>query len=78
MSQEERRDYDILRGDIPDAFDDDNAWEDNVLHGRAAAQISHAGEAPPEDPEHADTDLFQGLRQSHKFVSIVFTYPLFC
>ncbi|KAJ7790912.1 hypothetical protein B0H14DRAFT_2625569 [Mycena olivaceomarginata] len=65
MSREERRNYDVLRGDFPDAFDDNNGWEDDVLHGRTPAQISHAGEALPEDSERADTDLFQGLRQSH-------------
>jgi hypothetical protein len=68
MSREERRDYDVLRGDFPDVFDDNDTWEDNILHGRAAAQISDAGEALLEDPERADTDLFQGLRQSHKYV----------
>ncbi|KAJ6566685.1 hypothetical protein B0H19DRAFT_1374151 [Mycena capillaripes] len=59
MSRQERCDLNNLR-DIPDTFDDDD-WEDDVLHGRAAAQISHAGESLPEDPERADADLFQGL-----------------
>ncbi|KAJ7889158.1 hypothetical protein B0H14DRAFT_3712526 [Mycena olivaceomarginata] len=57
MSRDERRDYDVLRGDFPDAFEDDDGWEDDVLHGRATAQISHAGEALPEDPERADAGL---------------------
>ncbi|KAJ7707981.1 hypothetical protein B0H14DRAFT_2646727 [Mycena olivaceomarginata] len=65
MSREERRNYDVLRGDFPDVFDDNDGWEDDVLHSRAPAQISHAGEALPEDSERADADLFQGLRQSH-------------
>jgi hypothetical protein len=68
MSREEHRDYDVLRGDFLDTFDDNDAWEDDILHGRAAAQISHAGEALLEDPERADADLFQGLRQSHKYI----------
>ncbi|KAJ7834644.1 hypothetical protein B0H14DRAFT_3142310 [Mycena olivaceomarginata] len=66
MSQEERRDRDILRGDFFALDGGDDSWEDDVLHGRAAADISHAGEAMPEDPERADGDLFQGLRQNQR------------
>ncbi|KAJ7727652.1 hypothetical protein DFH07DRAFT_871547 [Mycena maculata] len=50
MSQEQRRELDAIR-DLPDPYGDDDAWEDDILHGRAPAEISHAGEAIPEDPE---------------------------
>ncbi|KAJ7343076.1 hypothetical protein DFH08DRAFT_963082 [Mycena albidolilacea] len=66
MTRDERRELNNLR-DLADPFGggDDNAWEDDVLHGRAAAEISHAGEAP-EDSERADTDLFEGLREDSR------------
>ncbi|KAF7337160.1 hypothetical protein MVEN_02154000 [Mycena venus] len=68
MSQEERRDHDLLRGNFSAPYDDDDGWEEGVLHGRTTAHISHAGEAPPEDPERADADLFYGIRQNHRKV----------
>ncbi|KAJ7853837.1 hypothetical protein B0H14DRAFT_3653218 [Mycena olivaceomarginata] len=75
MSREERRDHDILRGDFPDAFEDNDGWEDDVLHGRATTQISHAGEALSEDPECADAGLFLGLRQSDRGLQGRRKYP---
>ncbi|KAJ6550722.1 hypothetical protein B0H10DRAFT_2242599 [Mycena sp. CBHHK59/15] len=62
LSQQERRAHDAMR-DLPDPYPDDD-WEDDIVHGRAEAQISHAGEALPEDPERADSDLFQSLREN--------------
>ncbi|KAJ6525515.1 hypothetical protein DFH09DRAFT_1095569 [Mycena vulgaris] len=64
LTWQQRRDHDNLR-DLPDAYPDNDEYDDNVLHGRMPAQISHAGEALPEDSERADEDLFQGLRESH-------------
>ncbi|KAJ7226507.1 hypothetical protein B0H12DRAFT_1205258 [Mycena haematopus] len=67
MSQLERRDHDILRGDFSSGLDNDD-WEDEVLHGRTAAVISHAGEALPEDTDQADSDLLQDLREHSRYV----------
>jgi hypothetical protein len=74
MSQEEHRDRDILRGDFFALDGGDDSWEDDVLHGRAAADISHAGEAMPEDPERADGNLFQGLRQNQRCAFVFWEY----
>ncbi|KAJ7351528.1 hypothetical protein DFH08DRAFT_957837 [Mycena albidolilacea] len=66
MTREECRELKNLR-DLPDAFgDDDDGWEEDLLHGRAVADISHAGEALQEDSERADADLFEGLRESSR------------
>ncbi|KAJ7902392.1 hypothetical protein B0H13DRAFT_2274934 [Mycena leptocephala] len=54
--------------DLPDAFDNDDpgAYEDNVLHSRAAADISHAGESwGPEEMRRANQDLLKGLQEHH-------------
>jgi hypothetical protein len=72
MSQEERCDRDILRSDFFALDGGDDSWEDNVLHGRAAADISHAGEA--RGPERADGDLFQGLRQNQRCAFVFWEY----
>ncbi|KAJ6599834.1 hypothetical protein DFH09DRAFT_1070537 [Mycena vulgaris] len=63
LSQQEHRNLDAICN-LPDPYPEDNDCEDNVTHGKAPAQISHAGEALPDNPEHADSDLFQGLRQN--------------
>jgi hypothetical protein len=54
---------------MPEWFDDDGGgYEDDVLHGRTAAAISHAGEAlTPEDTVRADEDLLEGLRANHRW-----------
>jgi hypothetical protein len=57
MSRTQRRELEQLQEDTAD-FDDDGGYEDDILHGRAAAQISNAGE----DIEHA-TELLEGLRE---------------
>ncbi|KAJ7856055.1 hypothetical protein B0H14DRAFT_3448610 [Mycena olivaceomarginata] len=54
---------DRLRGDIPDAFDDNDDYEQDILHGHAAADISHAGEVLPADD--ADAAVMAGLRANH-------------
>jgi hypothetical protein len=71
MSRQQRREYDRLRRDIPDDFDDNNdgGYTDDVLHGRTAANISHAGEdLTPEDVERSDGVLYERLLQSHRWV----------
>ncbi|KAJ6590434.1 hypothetical protein DFH09DRAFT_1306980 [Mycena vulgaris] len=74
LSRQERRDLSNLR-DLPDSCDDGDGWVEEVLHGRAAAQISHAGEALPQDAELADTDLFQGLRENSRRLWRSHRYP---
>ncbi|KAJ7435673.1 hypothetical protein B0H11DRAFT_1937391 [Mycena galericulata] len=70
MSENERRLHNALR-DVPDTLNDDDmggewAYEDDVLHGRVAADISHAGEAmTEEDIELADESLLEHLREHH-------------
>jgi hypothetical protein len=68
LSEEQRREENRLR-DMPEWFDDDaGGYEDDVLHGRTAAAISHAGEAlTPEDTVRADEDLLEGLRANHRW-----------
>jgi hypothetical protein len=58
---------------VPNSFDDDDAtvggYEDDVLHGRVAAEISHAGETVQEDAAAADSQtLLEKLRAHHKCV----------
>ncbi|KAJ6564785.1 hypothetical protein B0H19DRAFT_1259196 [Mycena capillaripes] len=69
MSRQQRREHDRLR-DIPESFDDDydgGGYEEDVLHGRATASISHAGEGmTQEDVERADDALYERLLQSHR------------
>ncbi|KAF8144125.1 hypothetical protein K438DRAFT_1783089 [Mycena galopus ATCC 62051] len=55
--------------DVPDPYDDndmlDAAYEDSVLRGRAAANISHAGEDINKDPANASQTLLEQLRAHH-------------
>ncbi|KAJ7855765.1 hypothetical protein B0H14DRAFT_3448864 [Mycena olivaceomarginata] len=58
---------------VPDSFNDDDAtvgsYEDDVLHGRVAADISHAGEAVQEDAAVADSQtLLEKLRTHHNLL----------
>ncbi|KAJ7791779.1 hypothetical protein B0H14DRAFT_2624689 [Mycena olivaceomarginata] len=53
MTETRLRSLDRLHGDIPDAFDDNDDYEQDILHGRAAADISHAGEVLPADDADA-------------------------
>lgn len=68
MSREERRDHDQLRDDFSAAYGDEDGWEHDVLSGRTAAVIRHAGEALPEDTEQGDSDLWQDLCQNQRCV----------
>ncbi|KAJ7662900.1 hypothetical protein B0H17DRAFT_1144197 [Mycena rosella] len=65
LTWRQRRELDALR-DVLEPYPDGDEWEDDALHSRAPVQISHAGEALPEDPERADSDLFQGLRLNQR------------
>jgi hypothetical protein len=50
--------------DYDAGFDD---YEDDVLQGRTAADISHAGEAVTEDTgDEVHEDVLEGLRAHHK------------
>jgi hypothetical protein len=74
MTQAERLRLDQLR-DIPDAFDDDDTYERDVLAGHTAADISHAGEALARDEEdRADATLMDGLLADHRWVSAFFFF----
>ncbi|KAJ6447959.1 hypothetical protein C8R45DRAFT_1115597 [Mycena sanguinolenta] len=56
--------------DIPDAFDHDDGYEDDVLHGCAAADISNAGEGLVEEElRRANQSLLEGLQKHHKLYS---------
>ncbi|KAJ7736215.1 hypothetical protein DFH07DRAFT_966939 [Mycena maculata] len=67
LNASQRRNLNQLR-DIADPFDNDDAYEQDVLHGRTAADISHAGEAlPSEEADHADAALLAGLRANHNY-----------
>ncbi|KAJ7777819.1 hypothetical protein DFH07DRAFT_950870 [Mycena maculata] len=66
LNTSQRHNLDQLQG-IADPFDDDDSYEQDVLHGRAAADISHAGEAlSSEEADQADAALLTGLRTNHK------------
>jgi hypothetical protein len=67
MTQEERTTHEAFL-DVPETFDDgDGGYEDDVLRGKRAADISHAGEGI-EDPEEeqADEELLDMLEQQQK------------
>lgn len=67
MTREQRRAHNALHHIPPSVDMVDNDLEDDVLQGRAAVEISHAGEAiPDEDTEQADQDLLEQLRQHHE------------
>jgi hypothetical protein len=72
MTQAERLRLDQLR-DVPDAFDDDDTYERDVLAGNTTADISHAGEALAHDEENrADATLMDGLLAAHRWVCAFF------
>ena len=74
MTAQQRRANNRMR-DIPD-YDDDSAanpeamdYEDDVLRGRVAADISHAGEALTDEAATESTQsLLDELRAHHKCV----------
>ncbi|KAK7007335.1 hypothetical protein R3P38DRAFT_3281563 [Favolaschia claudopus] len=67
LTAQQRHDENAVR-DLPD-LDGDMTWEDyedDVLHGRTAADISHAGEAlNDEEVEDAEQKLLEELRAHH-------------
>ncbi|KAJ7796922.1 hypothetical protein B0H14DRAFT_3157767 [Mycena olivaceomarginata] len=63
MTAAQRRNVELLQN-FGDAFDDDDRYEQDILHGRTAVDISHAGEAlPPDEADAADAALMAGLRR---------------
>jgi hypothetical protein len=63
--------------DVPDSFDDDTtfgAYEDDILHGRVAAEISHAGESVQEDAAADSQTLLEKLHAHHKCVLFPFFF----
>lgn len=73
MNRSERRNLQQLRDlDLADSFDDNDgndSYEQDVLHGRTAADISHAGEAlPSDDRDASDAGLLAGLSEDRRCV----------
>ncbi|KAJ7811944.1 hypothetical protein B0H14DRAFT_3150551 [Mycena olivaceomarginata] len=63
MTAAQRRNVKLLQN-FGDTFDDDDRYEQDILHGRMAADISHVGEAlPPDEADAADAALMAGLRR---------------
>jgi alkylhydroperoxidase family enzyme len=64
--------------DVPDSFDDEDAavggYEDDILHGRVAAEISHAGEGVQEEAAADSQTLLEKLRAHHKCVLFPFFF----
>ncbi|KAJ7033780.1 hypothetical protein C8F04DRAFT_1183753 [Mycena alexandri] len=67
LNQQQRREENRLR-DIPEPYDGGwNDLEDDVLRGRAAADISHAGEGLNDDTaQEAQEDLLESLRAQQR------------
>ncbi|KAF8209728.1 hypothetical protein K438DRAFT_1959963 [Mycena galopus ATCC 62051] len=67
MTRQERQQHDALC-ELPDAMEDDNGWEDDILRGKTTAEISHAGEAIQDEDEQleADEDLMDKLREQQE------------
>jgi hypothetical protein len=73
LTEQQRREHYTQR-DIAEPYDNDDTgfdfYQDEVLRGRATADISHAGEALQEDTgEEVREDLLEGLRAHHQYVS---------
>jgi hypothetical protein len=77
MTQDERTNHETFL-DFPETFDDaDNGYEDDVLRGNRAADISHAGEGIEDPEEHqADEELLEMLEQQQKYVVSFCLYNL--
>jgi hypothetical protein len=82
MTAAERREEDRIR-DVPDSIEEDGPdgggnfreYEDDVLHGRVAADISHAGEdLTEEEVQYSDRNLLEELRAHHKCVLYFLTF----
>jgi hypothetical protein len=68
LSEAQRREEEAWR-DVPDPYDVDDMYEQDVLHGRTAADISHAGEAMNDEAAaDAGQSLLEQLRAHHKYV----------
>ncbi|KAF7372625.1 hypothetical protein MVEN_00125600 [Mycena venus] len=67
MTAAQRHNLDLLH-DFGDAFNNDDRYEQDVLHGHTTVDISHTGKALPSDDadaaDTADTELMAGLRVS--------------
>jgi hypothetical protein len=69
MTQAERTNYEAFLN-FPETCDDaDNGYEDGVLRGNRAADISHAGEGLEDpDEDQVDEELLDMLEQQQKYV----------
>ncbi|KAJ7790341.1 hypothetical protein B0H14DRAFT_3501690 [Mycena olivaceomarginata] len=69
MTQEERTNHEAFL-DVPETFDyADDGYEDDVLRGKRAADISHAGDGTEDpDEDQADRELLDMLEQQQKRV----------
>ncbi|KAJ7195403.1 hypothetical protein B0H12DRAFT_1082211 [Mycena haematopus] len=66
LSEQQRREENALR-DIPDPYDADDIYEQDVLRGRTAADISHAGEAPDDEwVDDTEQSLLEQLRSQQR------------
>jgi hypothetical protein len=72
LTAQQRREENAMR-DIPEPYDADDAgweeYEDDVLRGRTAADISHAGEALNDDTMKDSQTLLEQLRAHHQCVT---------
>ncbi|KAJ7073352.1 hypothetical protein B0H15DRAFT_806803 [Mycena belliarum] len=65
MTAAERREHERMR-DLPDGFEDDDGYEDDVMRGDVAAETSHAGEfVTEEEAQESDVSLLEQLRAHH-------------
>ncbi|KAK7046968.1 hypothetical protein R3P38DRAFT_2507024 [Favolaschia claudopus] len=64
LTREQRREISRLQGDFEDLANTEATYEDDILHGRTAADISHAGEslATTCDEDLSDAALLAELR----------------
>ncbi|KAF7348117.1 hypothetical protein MSAN_01764300 [Mycena sanguinolenta] len=71
--REQQRQSDLASRDVPDASGNDDAWADeyvdDIMRGRTAAEISHAGENLSEDAAaEASQSLLEELRAHHRLL----------
>jgi hypothetical protein len=64
--------------DVPDSFDNNDttfgAYEDDILHGRIATEISHASESAQEDAAADSQILLEKLCAHHKCILFLFFF----
>ncbi|KAJ7803376.1 hypothetical protein B0H14DRAFT_3154471 [Mycena olivaceomarginata] len=76
MTVAQRRNVELLQN-FGDTFDDDDRYEQDILHGRTAADISHVGEAlPPDEADAADAALMAGLPQLERMADAYLEFSL--